>query len=158
MTNDSTSTFVLASPDSIQLVDHELRLRLDVICHQNPVKGWAPFYQFSMQREDEVVGVIHLRIGDDPALTHHLGHIGYEVFPNFRGHSYAQRASKLLLPLARLNGMKDLWITCNPENLPSRRTCEKLGALYVNTVSVPVGTAMYAAGERLKRRYHIRLV
>lgn len=121
------------------------------------MKDGAPFYQFSMQCGDEVVGVIHLRIGEHPTLINHLGHIGYEVFPNFRGRSYAQRATQLLLPLAKLNGMKDLWITCNPENLASRRTCEKLGALYVNTVTVPEDSPMYAAGDRLKRRYHVRL-
>lgn len=157
MTNESTSTDVLASVEGINLIDFDLRLRLDLSCHHNPVKDGVPFYQFSMQCGKEVVGVIHLRIGDHPSLTNHLGHIGYEVFPHFRGRSYAQRATRLLLPLAKSNGMKELWITCNPDNLASKRTCEKLGATYVNTVVVPPDSPMYAAGDRLKRRYYIRL-
>lgn len=157
MTNKSISTDVLASADHIELIDFDLRLRLDLACHHNPVKDGTPFYQFSMQCGVEVVGVIHLRVGDHPSLSSYLGHIGYEVFPNFRGRSYAQRATQLLLPLAKLNHMKELWITCNPDNLASKRTCEKLGAVYVNTISVPTDSPMYAAGDRLKRRYHIRL-
>lgn len=157
MTNESVATATLACTDQINLVDHELRLRLDLSCHHNPVKDGTPFYQFSMQCDQEVAGVIHLRVGNHPSLINHLGHIGYEVFPRFRGRSFAQRATQLLLPLAKLNGMKDLWITCNPDNHASRRTCEKLGATYVNTIPVPEDSPMYAAGDRQKRRYHIRL-
>jgi len=28
----------------------------------------------------------------------------------------------------------ETWITCNPDNLASRRTCERLGAIFVDTL------------------------
>ncbi|MGO3891038.1 MAG: GNAT family N-acetyltransferase [Paenalcaligenes sp.] len=148
---------MLANPEHLKFVDRDLQLRLDIICHHNPVKGWAPFYQFSMQTGQEIAGVIHLRIGTQADLLHHLGHIGYEVFPRYRGRAYARRACQLLLPLAKLNGLEEIWITCNPDNTPSRRTCENLGATYVDTVDVPPNSPMYAMGERHKRRYHLPL-
>ena len=35
---------------------------------------------------------------------------------------------RLLLPLARRHGLQTVWITCNPDNWASRRTCELAGA------------------------------
>ena len=43
--------------------------------------------------------------------------------------------------LARAHGHSLLWITCNPDNLASRRSCERLGAQYVDIVPVPRETA-----------------
>jgi hypothetical protein len=41
-----------------------------------------------------------------------------------------------------------LWITCNPDNWPSRKTCEYLGATLVEVVDLPKESALYQRGER----------
>lgn len=148
---------MLVEAASLCLVDQDLTLRLDITCHHNPVEGWPAFYQFSMQQNDQIAGVIHLRIGDQAELTGHLGHIGYEVFPDFRGQRFALRATQLLLPLARQNGLQELWITCNPDNVPSLKTCMHLGADYIDQVPVPEDCPMYERGERVKCRFRLRL-
>ncbi len=51
--------------------------------------------------------------------------------------------------------MRALWITYKPENMASRRTCELVGARYVETIRVPKSHEMYAAGFRHLRRYRI---
>ena len=66
-----------------------------------------------------MAGSISLRLGHSPNLDMYLGHIGYHVLPPARGHRYALRACRLLLPLARMHGHRQLWITCNPENAAS---------------------------------------
>jgi predicted acetyltransferase len=104
-----------------------------------------------------IVGSVSLRIGHSLNLDRYLGHIGYHVMPSARGHHYSERASRLLLPIARAHGHQHIWITCNPDNIPSRRTCERLGAVYVDTVSLPRDNALYTQGDRQKCRYRLEL-
>ncbi len=104
-----------------------------------------------------IAGSISLRIGHSPNLDFYLGHIGYHVLPPSRGHHYAERACRLLLPLARAHEHKVMWITCNPENAGSRRTCERLGAKLVETVNVPRDNPLYQQGDREKCRYRLEL-
>lgn len=104
-----------------------------------------------------IAGSISLRIGHSLNLDCFLGHIGYHVLPPARGRHFAERAVRLLLPLARAHGHEHVWITCNPDNIPSRRTCERLGASYVDIVSVPRDNSLYTQGDRQKCRYKLRL-
>ena len=93
--------------------------------------------------------------------THHIvmygGHFAYGVLPEQRGHRYAARACRLLFPLARGHDLKTIWITCNPDNIASARTCELAGCEPVEIVDVPKDTDMYRKGVRQKRRYKIDL-
>src|SRR5437879_6000228 len=100
----------------------------------------VPTYQFRMvqHRTLEELGSISLRIGSTPHVKLYAGHIGYGVLPPHRGHRYAARAVRLLLPLARELNLKlnldPLWITCDPENVASQRTLELAGAEFVEIV------------------------
>ncbi|MBN2002344.1 MAG: GNAT family N-acetyltransferase [Anaerolineae bacterium] len=105
--------------------------------------------------QDVDAGAIHLRVGGARHIVMYAGHIAYHVTPEYRGHHYASRACRLLLPLARLHGLNPLWITCNPDNFASRRTCELAGAQFVEIVYLPEDTDMYQEGERQKCRYRL---
>ena len=100
------------------------------------------------------LGGIRLRIGPTPKLRY-AGHIGYGVHKRHRGHRYAARSCRLLLPLARANGLKAVWLTTNPDNFASQRTCKIIGAKYVETVRLPKTNEMYRQGDRYKRRYRL---
>lgn len=125
--------------------------------------GRAPCYYFWMhllpQHKPEIpmAGTISFRVSDSVQIRRYAGHIGYGVFPAARGHHYAERATRLLLPLAKMHGMDHLWITCNPDNLPSRRTCERLGCRLIEIVDIPPGNPFYERGERQKCRYYLKL-
>lgn len=82
------------------------------------------------------VGEISLRCGESPDL-YYLGHVGYHVNEGYRGHGYAYRACLLIKPLMRALGMRSAVITCDTDNMGSRRTCEKLGCVLERVVSVP---------------------
>ena len=132
--------------------------------------GRVPQYHFWMRVREEVLLArgeaplpvriacgIGLRIGSSKGIEMYYGHFGYHVYPPARGHRYAERACRLLLPLARRHGLQTLWLTCNPDNFASRRTCERLGATLISIVPVPEDDPLYARGEREKCRYRLDL-
>lgn len=129
-----------------------------------PGKGKrAPSYHFWMRLRPEsqplipMAGTISLRVGNDPEIQRYFGHIGYNVYPPARGHHYSQRACQLLFPIAKRHQINTLWITTDPHNLPSRRTCERLGGVMVDIVDIPRDHVLYSRGETQKVRYRIDL-
>lgn len=118
----------------------------------------VPWYEFEMRRTgtQQRVGTIRLRVGSARTLRC-PSHVGYGVDPEFRGNRYAARSVRLLMPFAAANGIRVLWITCRPENVASRRTCELAGLKYVETIRVPREHRMYAEGFRHLRRHRISL-
>jgi tagatose 1,6-diphosphate aldolase len=80
------------------------------------------------------------------------GNIGYGLEPAWRGRHYAGKACKLLKQVALDQGMGVLWITCNPDNWPSRRTCEWIGATLVEIVDLPPDNDQYLDRETRKCR------
>jgi predicted acetyltransferase len=156
-TSDEAGMFQFHEPGPLR--DGDLELVLVARIPGDPARGYVPAYRFEMRRagSPERIGTIDLRIGDTQHLRMYGGHIGYGVEPAHRGHHYAARACKLLLPLARHHGLRELWITCNPNNWASRRTCELAGAVLVEIVDLPEATDMYQKGERQKCRYRLAL-
>jgi len=139
------------------LVDGELELRLVERTLGDPQHQRVPAYRFDMIVGGVNAGSISLRVGSSAFIEQYAGHIGYGVEYEFRGHRYAARACRLLFPLARQHELTTLWITCNPENVASRRTCELIGGELVDIVDVPVESDMYKEGDRQKCRYRVRL-
>jgi tagatose 1,6-diphosphate aldolase len=103
----------------------------------------------------EYVGDINLRLRSTPHVVKYAGHVGYGVHPGHRGHHYAAQAVRLLIPIAREHGIETLWITTDPENKASRRSCEVAGAEYVETVAVLANNAIFLAGHPRKCRYRL---
>ena len=129
--------------------------------HENPFQGHALGYTYWIRFRHpaalQIAGTVSLRIGDDENLRCYLGHIGYGVFPPARGQHIAARATRLLFPLARAHGMTELWITANPDNIASRRTCERLGGELVDIVNLPNAHPLFLRGETRKCRYRFDL-
>ncbi len=142
-----------------ELRDGDLALVLQRTYRGSRSLGLAPNYAFSMihVQSGAHMGGIDLRLSSDHYITHYAGHIGYGVERPYRGQHYAARACRLLLPLAQKHGLSPLWITCNPDNVASRKTCEHLGATFVEIVPVPPESDLYRRGEREKCRYRIDL-
>jgi tagatose 1,6-diphosphate aldolase len=149
LTRDQLSRFVREFPLGRQNAD--------------PEKGFVPAYHFWMRLRpesdppEEIAGGCNLRVGHTENIERYLGHIGYNVYPPARGRHLARRAVRLLLPFARRQGINPLWITCNPDNFASRRTCEGAGGRLVEIVKLPVDHPLYARGERAKCRYRFDL-
>ena len=121
----------------------------------NPAMGYVPVYRFDIYllAKSEVIGQVELRVGNTMNLEMYGGHIGYGIKKEYRGHRYAAKACNLIKQVAVDHDLKTVWITCNPDNYPSRRTCEILGCKLVEIVNLPRYTDLYKQGDRQKCRY-----
>lgn len=117
----------------------------------------VPCYNFVLLHTETSaeLGWLRLRIGSTPHIERYAGHIGYQVAHEHRGHHYAARAVRLIVPFARSLGIDPVWITCDPENLASRRTLEIAGAEFVEVVDVPEDCIIYQSGHPRKCRYRL---
>ena len=103
------------------------------------------------------VGKIDLRLQMN-SYMYYFGHVGYHVYRLYRGHGYAGKACRELFQIARKEfGMKELIITCSPDNLPSLKTLQKLDGELLETVDVPREHELYLRGEKVKCIFRYRL-
>ncbi len=143
------------------LSDGTVDLVADRLEPADPARRHVPCYHFRISPHGQAlpVGRISLRVGrveDHPDLLT-SGHVGYEIEEPHRGHGYAGRACRLLVPVALAHGLDRLVITCAPTNLASRRTLERIGATFVGEFDIPPHHTMYQDGRRRVRRYEWRL-
>ena len=118
---------------------------------------WLPAYHFRICLPDGTeAGVCDLRVGHNESV-YYGGNIGYRVHPQHRGGHHAGKACLLLFALARRHGLTYLYITCNPENIPSRRTCEFAGGRLEAVVDLPPDNDMALRGEPRKCIYKFSL-
>ncbi len=143
--------------DPGELRDGDLELVLVVRQRAVPSRGYVPGYVFELRAGDTTAGTIQFRAGSTRTLDLYSGHFGYGVEPAFRGRRYASRSVRLLLPFVRRHGLTTVWITCNPDNHASRRTCELAGGTLVEIVPLPEDNDQYARGDREKCRYRLDL-
>lgn len=137
-----------------EIRDGHLCLVLSKYVYGSDYVGYLPSYFFLIKEEatGEIVGQCDLRIGDNETIPY-AGHIGYRIYAPYRGKGYAQRASRILLNLAHNLGIEDILITCDPDNLPSKKTLENLEGTYHGSFMVPEGHVCYKAGDREKCRF-----
>lgn len=120
-----------------KLTDGEIVLRFDEMTEGDPERNWVPAYHFSIcNMQGAKMGVCDLRIGHNE-LLYYGGHIGYRVDEPYRGHHYAGKACRILFRLAGELGLGHVIITCNPENMASRRTCEYAGGTLLEIAELP---------------------
>jgi len=116
---------------------NEIKLVLERIKEGNPLRKRVPAYCFLIcDKQGNTIGNCDLKIGYNDAL-YYSGHIGYEIDEKHRGHHYAAKACELLFALAKKHGMDYLYVTCAPNNWPSRRTCEYLGGELLEIAELP---------------------
>ncbi len=130
------------------LRNDEIILTLDHTAEGNEARQWVPAYHFFICAPNgDQMGKCDLRVGHN-SNTYYGGNIGYEIFAPYRGHHYAGKACRLLFALARAHSMRHLYITCQPDNLPSAKTCEYVGGQLLGIEPIPEDNDMYQRGEK----------
>jgi len=145
--------------DAHELKTNEIFLKLVETVEANPEKRWVPVYRFNicLVSDASEIGHCDFRVGNTEKL-YFGGNIGYKICEKYRGNHYAGKACLLLFDLARKHGMDYLYITCNPENIASRKTCEFAGGVLESTIDLPTDNDMYMYdGERRKCIYRFNL-
>jgi len=113
-------------------------------------------YDIVLNSTGGIVGYCDLRKIHDEN-HYYFGNVGYRIYQPYRGHNYAYKACLLLFKAAKEQGMDYLIITCSPDNLASKRICEKLPGYFIEQVDVPPWHQLYRQGEKVKNIYRYDL-
>ncbi len=115
------------------------------------------YYNILKHDTNTVVGRCDLRVGENVEL-YYAGNIGYSIDIEHRGNGFAYHACNILFKIAKEEyNMKDLIITCSPNNIASYKTCLKLNGKLLETVMVPEDHWLYAKGEIEKHIFLYKL-
>ena len=119
----------------------------DKINLEQPNSGFFQFYRFDINADGNWAGFIHVWIGYSIKI-HYCGQIGYGINEQFQNRGYMTKACLAIKPFLRKCGFKHVLITNDVNNTASRRVCEKIGAVLIETVDTPTWTGMYGEGQR----------
>ncbi len=93
-------------------------------------QGYVPWTELWMADGDEYLGRITLRHELTDALFTWGGHIGYAVRPSARRRGHASAAVRGMLAVAWRRGIDPVLITCDLDNVASRRVIEDAGGVF----------------------------
>lgn len=115
-------------------------------------RGWQQDRVFWLIAGGEYLGQTSIR----PQLnTRYLltygGHIGYSIRPTRRRQGYGTRILALALEEARQLGLQRVLVTCNSDNLPSKKIIEHNGGRFESSMAMPAHL-LRAEGRQVKER------
>ena len=124
------------------LRNQQIKLELERVAEGDLAKKWVPaYYFFICTPGGKRMGKCCIRVGNNEN-TYYGGHIGYERDEPYRGNHYAAKACELLFSLAKRHEMSYVLITCNPDNIASRKTCEYLNGNLLEIAELPKNNDM----------------
>ena len=92
--------------------------------------GKVAYSTFWLIDKEEVVGVVRVRHEE----VKYGGHIGYDISPEHRKKGYGNQILKLALDKAKEIGIEEVIITCNINNIASRKIIEKNNGKLLGTI------------------------
>lgn len=98
-------------------------------------EGYVPSTEWWLINDNNnIIGTIRLR--HRLAEKNHLegGHIGYDISPSYRGKGYGKILLKLALDKAKGFGMEKVLITCDFDNIGSKKIIEHNGGNLENII------------------------
>ena len=115
------------------------------------------YFDICLHDRYKAIGSIDLRLTMNE-MMYYYGHIGYSILKKYQGNHYAYEACKVLMKIAKEEyKLKELIITCNPDNIASYKTIKKLNANLVEIAKVPSDHELYQKGVRYKCIFKINL-
>jgi predicted acetyltransferase len=92
--------------------------------------GWVPATILWFVESDEFLGRLSIRHQLTPWLRDYGGHVGYDVKPSARRRGHATTMLRQALPWCRELGIDPVLVTCDVDNVASRRVIEKAGGQF----------------------------
>ncbi len=111
----------------------------------------VPHAHLWLAAEGVFAGIVSIRYRLNDWLRRHGGNVGYEVYRPLRRRGFGARALGLALDHLRARGETRALLTCDAENLPSRRIIERHGGVLEAEEPHPM------APGRTQRRYWIAI-
>lgn len=93
-----------------------------------------PMKHYWAVENDTVVGRITLRKDSTEELFNYIGNIGYLVAPEERNKGYATEMLRMIKFEAKKQFHKKLLITCNRNNLNSKKVIEKNNGIFLDEI------------------------
>lgn len=104
---------------------------------KNLSPGWPPA-TFELALVDaQLVGRLSVRHALNDFLLQQGGHIGYQVLPPFRRQGIGRRMLQRGLQLTAALGVQRSMVTCDEDNVASRRIIESAGGVYESSYAGP---------------------
>lgn len=97
----------------------------------NEEKVPARTYFLVRESDNEIVGMINIRLALNERLKKYGGHIGYCIRPTERGKGYNKINLYLGLKICKEHGIKEVFMDADKENRASWKTMESLGGINI---------------------------
>jgi len=92
--------------------------------------GYVPSTHLWWVEGEEFLGRVQIRHRLTPHLLEVAGHLGYHVVPHHRRRGHAKAMLAAALPIAAALGIDCLLLTCDSDNVGSRKVIEANGGLF----------------------------
>src|SRR3989344_8639046 len=105
----------------------------------NLKRGRVPSTYYWLVKNNKFVGTLNIRHRLNKNLASFGGHIGDAVVPSERRKGYAKEMLRLGLKRAKGLGLDKILITCNPQNIPSKKIIQANGGKLINKLKTKEG-------------------
>lgn len=105
-------------------------LRADADETTRRADGLVPCTNLWWIEDDRYLARLAIRHRLTPWLLEYGGHIGYDVRPSARRQGHATAMLRAALPISRSLGIERVLVTCDEDNIGSRKTIEANGGVF----------------------------
>ncbi len=96
--------------------------------------AFVPYTCYVFIKENKIVGVGSVRHYLNEYLEKFGGHIGYSIRPTERKKGYGSKALELLINQAKEMNIEKILITCNINNIGSKKVIENNNGKFINQI------------------------
>lgn len=101
-------------------------------------RGWVPASELWLVRENKFIGAVSFRHKLNKNLRLYGGHIGYSIRPDERKKGYGTEMLARTLKKAKKTGLKKVMITCDENNVGSRKIIEANGGVLEDIIKTEI--------------------
>ena len=114
--------------------------RLHILADSRAEKfGWYRTLVFLACDGGFPVGILNVRLSEDPFVRTYAGHIGYNVRPSCRRKGYGRTCATEAVRICGEHGIRHPVICTDPDNPASRKTAESAGFTFAGLETTETG-------------------